>query len=215
MVGTAIRNSRKPANGLTQDESAAIHLYTMQWPHPHQSLYTLLNQRLRSKSRETLISWFLFLKLIFTALYKLPSFRGMIFRGVRGDLSDQYEEDHIWWGASSCTETMETMKSFVGTDGARTLFTIECFNGKSIRDHSFFKKENEILLLPGSYFKVISKWSPAKDLHMIQLREEHPPYETITPPFHLSSASNKTPSIETLTISNDQVASSKSYGKFI
>jgi hypothetical protein len=45
MVETAKRNSRKPADSLTSDESAAIHLYTMQWPKPHPSLYTLLNER--------------------------------------------------------------------------------------------------------------------------------------------------------------------------
>jgi hypothetical protein len=220
MVATAKRNSRKPADNLTCDESAAIHLYTMQWPQPHPSLYNVLNQRLRSKNRDTLISWFLFLKLFFTALYKLPSLKGVIWRGVRGNLSHQYDEDQIWWGASSCTETMEIMETFVGPEGARTIFTIECINGKAIRAHSHFEEENEILIMPGSYFQVVGKWKPAKDLYMIHLREKIPPYQTIAPPFALSSPSIITPSLEKLTISTGKkvissgnTASAQSYGK--
>ena len=221
MVETARRNSRKPADGLTVEESAAIHLYTMQWSEPHLSLYTALNQKLRSKNRNTLVSWFLFLKLFFTALYKLPSFKGTIWRGVRGNLSDQYDEDHIWWGASSCTETMKTMEAFAGSEGVRTIFTIECITGKVIQKHSYFKEENEILLMPGSYFQVVDKWMAAKDLYMIHLREKIPPYETIAPPFEQSSPSINTPSVEKLKISTEKkssstgkIASAKSQGNF-
>ncbi|CAF1467171.1 unnamed protein product [Adineta steineri] len=189
MVEIAKRNSRKPADDLTSDESAAIHLYTMQWPQPNESLYTLLNKNLRSKNRETLVSWFCFLKLFLTALYKLPSIKSTIWRGVRGNLSSQYDADQIWWGASSCTETMKTMEAFVGTSGVRTLFTIECINGRSISAHSYFKDENEILLMPGSYFKVVDKWSPAKDLYIIHLREMTPPFLTVASPFYTPSAS--------------------------
>ena len=45
MVEIARRSSKKPADGLTTDESGAIHLYTMQWPDPHPSLFTLLNEK--------------------------------------------------------------------------------------------------------------------------------------------------------------------------
>jgi hypothetical protein len=211
MVEIAKRNSRKPTDGLTPDESSAIHLYTMQWPEPHPSLFTLLNERLRSKNRNTLISWFLFLKLFFTALYKLPSLKGVIYRGVRGNLSDQYDDDHFWWGTSSCTKTMNVMETFVGSEGDRTIFNIECINGKSIQSHSHFKEENEILLMPGSYFQVVSKWKPAKGLYIIQLQEKVPPYPTMAPPFDLSSSSKITTSVEKLTISTKKksIASSK------
>lgn len=71
-VKTAIRGSQRPLDGLSPDESAAIYLYTVEWPDPHPSFYTLLNQHLRSKKRKTLTPWFLYLKLFLTALYKLP-----------------------------------------------------------------------------------------------------------------------------------------------
>ena len=139
---------------------------------------------------------------------------------MRGNVNDQYEDDHIWWGVSSCTETMKTMETFAGSNGDRTIFTIECINGKVIQKHSYFKEENEILLMPGSYFQIVDKWKPAKDFYMIHLREKIPPYETIAPPFGQSSSSIETPSVEALTLSTEKksnstgrVASAKPQGK--
>lgn len=46
--------------------------------------------------------------------------------------------------------------------------------------------ENEIILMPGTYLRVISKSSLAQDLNIIHLQETAPPYQTIAPPFVLS-----------------------------
>lgn len=213
MVDTALDNSRKPTDGLTVNESAAIHLYTMQWEEPNVSLYTQLNSILRSERRESLRLWFPYLKLVLTALFKLPSLRSTVWRGVRGNLSDQYDDDHVWWGFSSCTENIQTMEEFVGKSGVRTLFNIECINGKAIRAHSFYKKESEILLMPGTYLRVVGKWSPTKDLYMIHLREATPPRVFLEPPFKSSSiastpSSAETPAIENLKISKEKDPSS-------
>ena len=191
MVDIAKSNSKKPADGLTVDESAAIHLYTMQWEEPNVSLFTKLNTTLRSKRREPLKPWFRYLKLALTALFKLPPVKGTVWRGVRGNLSDQYDDEHIWWGFSSCTESMKVMEQFVGTTGVRTLFNIECINGKAIQKHSFYKDESEVLLLPGTYFRVVGKWSPAKDLYIIQLRETPAPRMYLEPPFESASPPSK------------------------
>ncbi|CAF1491301.1 unnamed protein product [Adineta ricciae] len=78
---------------------------------------------------------------------------------------------------------MNVMENFIGTDDIRTVFIIECENGKSIRLHSYFEEENEIFLLPGTYFQVKGKWKAADNLYMIGLTEKSPPYATITPPF--------------------------------
>ena len=68
----AKKNSEQPKNGLTQDESASIHLYTMEWNASKQSLYSVLNQALRSADRAKLVPWFRYLKLLMTAIFKLP-----------------------------------------------------------------------------------------------------------------------------------------------
>ncbi|CAF1625876.1 unnamed protein product, partial [Didymodactylos carnosus] len=66
-------------------------------------------------------------------------------------------------------------EQFCGKNGPRTLFSIECLNGKSITQHSYYKTENEILLLPAIYFEVHSQYDAGNGLHMIQLREITPP----------------------------------------
>jgi hypothetical protein len=196
MVQTALRNSRQPADGLTQDESAAIRLYTIQWPKPYPSLYTLLNQRLRCQDRDTLVDWYLYLKLFLTALYKLPPVNNrIIWRGICGNVSDQYDRDQIWWGTSSCTENIHVLGKFVGVEGVRTLFIIECMKGKAIRSHSQYKLENEILLMPGTYLQVVDKWTASHDVHIVHLRETIPPYQIITPPINpLLQSTQPTPS---------------------
>jgi hypothetical protein len=65
-------NSEKPKNGLTIDESASIHLYTMEWDERENSLYMVLNKTLRLVDRTKLRPWFKYLKLFLTGFFKLP-----------------------------------------------------------------------------------------------------------------------------------------------
>ncbi|CAF5051845.1 unnamed protein product, partial [Rotaria socialis] len=83
MVDIALQNSNEPPDGITTDESAAIHIYTIQWPDTHDSLYKLLNRALRDERRNELKPWFSYLKLILTALYKLPPIKKTLWRAVR------------------------------------------------------------------------------------------------------------------------------------
>ncbi|CAF1568691.1 unnamed protein product [Rotaria sp. Silwood1] len=175
-VYVALHNCRKPADGLNQQESASIHLYTMQFD-----------------GGPTLKPWFSFLKLFLTALHSLPSQSKRVWRGIRGvDLSSKYKTgtQFAWWGVSSCTTAMEILESdqFLGKHGTRTLFSIECINGKSVAAHSYFKDtEKEVILMPGSYFEVIGQLNPAKKLHIIELKEITPPINLIKPPFFKSN----------------------------
>ncbi|CAF4080862.1 unnamed protein product [Rotaria magnacalcarata] len=198
-VYVAIHNCPNPAEGLTTDESASIHLYTMQFD-GGPSLYILLNESLRAENREQLKPWFSFLKLFLTALYKLPSKNGTVWRGIKGvDLSTKYKTGtkFAWWGVSSCTTNVEVLElnQFLGKTGKRTLFSIECINGKSVAKHSYFKNtEQEIILMPGSYFEVIGQLNPAPELHIIQVKEITPPIQLVKPPF-LKSTEQKPSSV--------------------
>jgi hypothetical protein len=216
MIWTAERNSENPSDGLTSDESASIHLYTMEWPEGHESVYQLLNQKLRSEQRRNLTPWYSYLKLFLTALHKLSSLKKTVWRGIRGDVSHLYRKDYIWWGASSCTETMAVMEKFLGRSGLRTIFMIECINGKSIQSHSFYKDENEIILMPGTYLRVIDKCRPAEDLYMIHLQEETPPCQLVASPFDSSSVdtiSRNRRTVSEVNQPNRQVASAQSCSK--
>ncbi|CAF3980114.1 unnamed protein product [Adineta steineri] len=207
MVMISKRNSRKPKDGLTIDESAAIHLYTLQWDESQDSLYFLLNRTLRSARRNDLKPWFSYLKLFLTALHKLPSIKSTIWRGVRGDASKDYDEDVIWWGLSSCTETMKVMEDFIGTSDVRTLFLIESTDGKAIINHSHFEEENEIVLMPGTYFRIVDKWSPAQDLYIVHLRQSTPPWKIVASPIQSSLLNDEKISIQNLDISKDKDSS--------
>ena len=93
-VWVAKNKCKTPTDGLTSDESAAIYLYTME------SIYSLLNQALRDKRRERLVPWFTYLKLFLTALWKLPSVKCVVWRGVKKNINQQFNEgeNFFWWG---------------------------------------------------------------------------------------------------------------------
>ncbi|CAF1263630.1 unnamed protein product [Adineta steineri] len=166
---------KNPSDNLTSDESASIMLYTMEWDCYTNSLYYILNKILRQENEELLKPWLYYLKLLSYALSCLPSIQQTVYRGVKLDLSYLYSENKniIWWSFSSCTMTINVLEreEFCGKTGLRTLFTIECLNAKNIRQHSYYEKENEVLLVAGTQFHIIGQYSPSSDIHVIQLKE--------------------------------------------
>jgi hypothetical protein len=183
-----------PADGLTTDESASIMLYSMGWKPLDKCLYVALNAALRSVDRDKLEPWFPYLKLFLTALSRLPTTHRFVFRGVKLDLSAQYQKGKqvLWWGFSSCTTSVNVLQSesFLGKSGMRTMFTIECDSGKDIRKHSVFPKEDEILLLAATQFKVAGCLNQGNGLHTVQLRETQPRFPLLYPILR-ASTSNK------------------------
>ncbi|CAF0904732.1 unnamed protein product [Adineta steineri] len=172
----AKKQCKKPADNLTQDESASIMLYSMGWEPLDECLYCALNATLRSKHRSNLKPWFLFLRLFLGALFRLPPIPHLtVFRGVKLDLSKQFEEDEtfIWWGFSSCTTSIKVLQSeqFLGKEGTRTMFTIHCNSARDIRKHSYFPSEDEVLLLAGTEFQVKGILDQGHGLRTIQLQE--------------------------------------------
>ncbi|CAF3806419.1 unnamed protein product, partial [Rotaria sp. Silwood1] len=90
-------------HNLTRDESAALLLYTMEAD--DQSFYLKLNEILRKEDRNELKPWFPFLKLFDTALNKLPTIKGIVWRAVPGNVVTDYKKDQVltWWTISSCS----------------------------------------------------------------------------------------------------------------
>ena len=54
-------------------------------------LYREFDETLRSEDRNKLKRWFSYLKLFLTALHKLPSSDGPVWRNVKGDISENYQ----------------------------------------------------------------------------------------------------------------------------
>ncbi|CAF1340232.1 unnamed protein product [Adineta steineri] len=186
-------------DGLTQDESASVILYSMEWEPHEKCLYFALNAALRTEDRRKLKPWFLYLKLVLTALEKLPSRRCTVFRGVNLDLANQYTKGKtfVWWGFSSCTTSIEVLENeqFLDKTGQRTLFTIECDSGKDISHHSYYQSEQEVLLLAARQFTVVACLRPAPGLHMIQLKETKPPITLLQPATNQSMQIKPTPDL--------------------
>ncbi|CAF1205480.1 unnamed protein product [Rotaria magnacalcarata] len=197
------RCDEDPADGLSQDESAAIMLYSMEWIPREECLYYVLNTILRSEDRRKLEPWFLYLKLLISGLTRLPSTRRFVYRGVKMDLSKQYKPGKpiVWWAFSSCTSTVGVLQNedFLGQTGERTMFTIECDSGKDISRHSYFRSEEEILLPPGRQFEVVASLQTGPDIHVIQLKEVKPPIVLLQP---VSLTSNATKAISEVSKTN-------------
>jgi hypothetical protein len=183
------RCRKAPVSRLSNDESASIMLYTMGWKPVNECLYIVLNETLRSKERDRLEPWFLYLKLFVTALSRLPSIQQTIYCAVELDLTEKYKKDEtiVWWGFSCCSSSSEQL---LNTIDVRTLFSIECISGKDIRQHSYFESENEILLFPVTQFKVRSCSRQTNDVHLIELQEIQP-VSPLLYPMSLSSVSIK------------------------
>jgi hypothetical protein len=158
-------------NELTHDEAAAIYLYSMETG--TYSVYCSVNRALRANVSVRLKSWFLYLKLIHTALNKLPSEQVKLWRGVAKDVAKGYTKGMsvTWFSISSCSNDVGVVESFLDKETHSTLFSIDCKNGKSIRKYSAHPHEYEIILMPGTRLKVANKPLEYKGLHIVHLEE--------------------------------------------
>ena len=147
-----------PDDPRTEDQLGAVHLYTQGWVIAEDSLYAVLNAALSKEDRGQLVVWFLFIKLLMTALIYEPMYVGNIFRGVNKDIGSQYAKGKTirWWRFSSCTEDGKVLDNplFLGTQGKRTVFSIDCVTGVKIQHLSAYPTEAEVLLAAGTRFVV-------------------------------------------------------------
>lgn len=131
-----IENGGTDPYDLTKDEIASINLYTQEKAH----VYTKMNAILREENRRKVEPLYPYLRLLLGGLRKLPKYTGVIWRGVKRDLStylaiyDRLEKALLaakdapfkkrqileksahemarfwWWGFSSCTKNASVLK---------------------------------------------------------------------------------------------------------
>ncbi|CAF1644155.1 unnamed protein product [Rotaria magnacalcarata] len=202
----AKQNCKKPADNLTQDESASIMIYTMEWDPPEECLYVTLNNTLRAKDRQKKLQpWYLYLRLFLNALFRLPLLSITAYRGVKLNLGHRYIEGEtiVWWGFSSCTTSISVLESdlFLGKTGTRTMFTLHCKSARDISKHSWNSIEDEVLLMAATQFKVTGSLNQG-NLHIIQLEETMPPFSLLQPvpivgalPIHLNPSESMCSSV--------------------
>ncbi|CAF1185887.1 unnamed protein product [Adineta steineri] len=143
-------------HGLTHDESASIYIYTMEWG--EQTLYRVLNKTLRNENRDLLKVWFAYIKLLDTALNKLPTVKEVVWRGITADVGKTFHENDkiTWWSINSCSSKVNVIKGFLGNKSNSTMFLIEALNGKKVSGYTQFESEDEIILKMGTEFRVKS-----------------------------------------------------------
>jgi len=174
MIAAAHKCKGKDKNGLSVDERGAIKMYTQESP-----FYHALNKTLRLKDRTKIVPFFAYLKLLLTALAKLPRVKGSFWRGIKRDLHKLFEdklknaEKHYFWSFKSATLKLKTLENpmFLGKSGHRTLLNIRGFSGVKIEDHSTLKSEAEVLFSPGCCFTVSGVLNAAPDLWIVELTE--------------------------------------------
>lgn len=175
------QNCTDPSDGLTVDESASIALLTLEWYSKDLTFNYILNETLRSENKKQIKPWLPYLKLVFKALSKLPSITRVVYQGKKIRVGKDYPNGKVFssWEFLQCASgirALEDEEDF-GKEGQRTLFTIECRSGKSVKSHAHDTTKDHIVLLPGRQFKVVSCLDAGNDLTIVQLQELETSYK--------------------------------------
>ena len=178
MVWLVKQNCKNLTQILTSSEAAGIMLLTLDWPSKEVCFRTIMNTACASGERAQIKPWLPYVTFLFAAIAKLPTVKGNVFRGLSGNLSDQYPKDKTTesWEFSLCAPSIEALEAeeTFGKTGPRTLFTIECHSGKDISPYAFVSDKHAILLPPGRRLKVVSSLNAGEQLHKVQMLEVEP-----------------------------------------
>lgn len=77
--------------GISNNQIAALWLYTVQWPPSVDSLHIVINRALFAEDRSLLWPWRQYLRLFLTGLFQLPRYTGHVYRGVCQNLLASYK----------------------------------------------------------------------------------------------------------------------------
>ncbi|MEU0301780.1 ADP-ribosyltransferase domain-containing protein [Streptomyces sp. NPDC006175] len=162
------RRADELAGELTADAIAALYLYTCE-----SAFYREINAVLRSPDRAKVVPYLPYLRLLFSAVSRLPAHTRPLWRGVALDLRAQYPLGRTvtWWGVSSCTSEVGVARSFLGSRGKRTLFEVTPVKAVGIRRFSAFTGEEEFILSPGTQLKVTDVKAERGGLCTVKLTE--------------------------------------------
>lgn len=162
------RQAEKSTGGLTADEIAALYLYTCE-----SAFYRQINATLRHPDRTRITPYLPYLRLLFSAVSRLPARTEPLWRGVALDLRAQYPvgQTVTWWGVSSCTSKLGVAQAFLGGRGKRTIFEVTPVRAVGIRSFSAFTGEEEYILAPGTQLTVTDVRAERGGLCTVRLTE--------------------------------------------
>ena len=120
------------------------------------------------------------MKLLLTALHKIPPSANTLYRGVAKSLSQlpqKFEKGKsvVWWAVTSTASHVSVLENpqFMGQSGPRCLFTIKATSARDIQRYSAMgSTEREFVLPPGSCFVVEDILDAGSGLSIVQLVED-------------------------------------------
>jgi len=170
-------------NGVEDDELAGIvgysHDLLLSGGEKRGNLYYECNNALRVKGTEArkkmIRTWGGYMHWTMQGLEKLPSFAGLVVRGLpgRNSMVAQYTEGlEVQWKAfSSASCNIGAATSFFDDPADGVIFRLTVKTGKNIRAFSFFPSEDEVLLMPGKRYKVTRAAYEDNGLTFIDMEE--------------------------------------------
>jgi hypothetical protein len=151
-VKAAKRECRYPSDhGLTQDESAAIYLYSMRGEN---NVYEHLETAWSSWDRSQMEPWFKYLNLLKSALDKIPNVKTEIWQGITFDkdleTTLRTEPLQLYTCMGSCLSSRKEIKDhFNGKSVSRAIFIgYESVDGKDVTAYTQLDTK-EIMMWPG------------------------------------------------------------------
>jgi len=165
----------KDRGPMSDDEAAAVVLYTMEAIPREQSLYYLMNAALRSMDRGGVREWRDFIWLLLNGMRKIPSNgERSVYRGIKNTSKKTHVGHQETWSAfSSTATTMDVMSTFIGPEGERIMYDIELTEpiARDVRAFSLFPSENELLLPPNFSFEIVSTFPAGHGLTLVQCKQ--------------------------------------------
>ena len=120
------------------------------------------------------------MKLLVTALHKIPSSTNTLYRGVAKSLAQlpqKFEKGKsvVWWAVTSTASHVSVLENpmFMGKSGPRCLFTIKSTSARDIQRYSAMgSSEREYVLPPGTCLVVQDILDAGAGLTIVQLAED-------------------------------------------
>jgi hypothetical protein len=145
---------------LTRDESAAIYIYTMNWGQGN--VYDRLQAAWSSNDRSQLKPWFSYLRLLKSALDKLPIAKTKIWQGIpyRADLKDQLTSKAaaLYSCMGSGSPSMNEIKDHLQKHSSAKIILVgyESVDGRDVTGYTAGSSK-EVIVPPGMQLNV-AKW---------------------------------------------------------
>jgi len=146
-------------------QQVPLHLYTLESPSVYKQMSLVLNEPSRTLASPSVTAAVVWSKWVTTAMHSLDAsynFQGECFREVTFTYSDELWRDKFepgqifpWYVLKSVTPSLDAIVSLSPASGPLTVFVLRNCKGKRIQEFSAYQTECEVLLPPGSMFRVV------------------------------------------------------------